>query len=42
MSDIKMLINEVQRFWNERVVEHFHTTKDLAVAISVEAPELNE
>ena len=42
MSDLELLISEVQKFRNDRLWEPFHTTKDLAVAISVEAAELNE
>ncbi len=42
MSDIENLINEAERFRDERLWQKFHTTKDLAVAISVEAAELNE
>ena len=42
MSDIENLINEAERFRDERLWQQFHTTKDLAVAISVEAAELNE
>lgn len=42
MSDIEKLINEAERFRDERLWQKFHTTKDLAVALSVEVAELNE
>ena len=42
MDDFEYLMNELRKFRNDRLWESFHTTKDLAVAISVEAAELNE
>ncbi len=35
-------MNEVVKFRNERDWEQFHNSKDLALAISIEASELNE
>jgi NTP pyrophosphatase (non-canonical NTP hydrolase) len=42
MSDIGQMINELVRFRDERNWEQFHNSKDLALAISIEAAELNE
>jgi NTP pyrophosphatase (non-canonical NTP hydrolase) len=42
MNDIQMLINELVKFRDERNWSQFHNTKDLALAISIEAAELNE
>ncbi|MBC7694968.1 MAG: nucleotide pyrophosphohydrolase [Burkholderiales bacterium] len=42
MSDIQEIINELVKFRNERDWAQFHDTKNLAVAISIEAAELNE
>lgn len=42
MTDIKEIIEELQRFRNERDWEQFHNPKDLALAINVEAGELLE
>lgn len=42
MSDIQLLINELVKFRDARRWEQFHNTKDLALAISIEAAELNE
>jgi NTP pyrophosphatase (non-canonical NTP hydrolase) len=42
MSDFQILIDELTRFRDERQWEQFHNSKDLAVAISIEAAELNE
>jgi NTP pyrophosphatase (non-canonical NTP hydrolase) len=42
MNDIQILINELIKFRDERNWEQFHNTKDLALAISIEAAELNE
>ncbi len=42
MNDIQILINELVKFRNERNWSQFHNTKDLALAISIEAAELNE
>jgi NTP pyrophosphatase (non-canonical NTP hydrolase) len=42
MNDIQILIDELQKFRDERNWNQFHTSKDLALAISIEAAELNE
>lgn len=42
MSDIKQITEALIKFRNERDWEQFHTTKNLAIAISIEAAELNE
>jgi NTP pyrophosphatase (non-canonical NTP hydrolase) len=42
MNDIQILINELTKFRDERNWSQFHNTKDLALAISIEAAELNE
>ena len=42
MNDIKTLIQELQKFRDDRHWEQFHNSKDLALAISIEAAELNE
>lgn len=42
MDSINKLITEVVKFRNERDWEQFHNSKDLALAISIEAGELNE
>lgn len=42
MNDIKRITNYLIKFRNERNWEQFHNSKDLAVAISIEAAELNE
>jgi NTP pyrophosphatase (non-canonical NTP hydrolase) len=42
MNDIQILITELQKFRDERNWDQFHTSKDLALAISIEAAELNE
>jgi len=42
MSDIQILIDELVKFRDARQWEQFHNTKDLAMAISIEAAELNE
>jgi NTP pyrophosphatase (non-canonical NTP hydrolase) len=42
MNDIQILITELQKFRDERNWSQFHNTKDLALAISIEAAELNE
>ena len=42
MNDITFLINELQKFRDARHWEQFHNSKDLALAISIEAAELNE
>ena len=42
MDTIKKLIEEVISFRDERDWKQFHNTKDLAIALSIEASELNE
>ena len=42
MDSIDTIISEVVKFRNERDWEQFHNSKDLALAISIEASELNE
>jgi len=42
MNDINELIHELQKFRDARHWEQFHNSKDLALAISIEASELNE
>ena len=42
MSNWKELQNELIKFRNERDWEQFHNPKDLALALSIEAAELNE
>jgi NTP pyrophosphatase (non-canonical NTP hydrolase) len=42
MSDIAEMIKALVQFRNERDWQQFHTTKNLAVALSIEAAELNE
>ena len=42
MSDIQLLIEKLVKFREERDWEQFHNSKDLALAISIEAGELNE
>jgi NTP pyrophosphatase (non-canonical NTP hydrolase) len=42
MSDIKKITEELIKFRDDRDWEQFHDTKNLAVAISIEAAELNE
>ncbi|KIC62807.1 nucleotide pyrophosphohydrolase [Chryseobacterium taiwanense] len=42
MNDFNTLIKEIVRFRNERDWEQFHNSKDLAVALSIEASELLE
>jgi len=42
MNEIQILIIELQKFRDERNWKQFHTSKDLALAISIEAAELNE
>jgi NTP pyrophosphatase (non-canonical NTP hydrolase) len=42
MNDIQLLIDELAKFRDARHWEQFHNTKDLALAISIEAAELNE
>ena len=42
MNDIDIIIRELIEFRDERDWEQFHNAKDLALAISIEASELNE
>jgi NTP pyrophosphatase (non-canonical NTP hydrolase) len=42
MSDIKIITEALTNFRNERDWEQFHNSKDLALAINVEAGELLE
>lgn len=42
MSDIDQIINALLKFRNERDWEQFHNTKDLAIALNIEASELLE
>jgi len=42
MSEIKELTDELVKFRDARNWQQFHNSKDLAVALSIEAAELNE
>lgn len=42
MNDFQILIDGLVKFRDERHWEQFHNSKDLALAISIEAAELNE
>lgn len=42
MSDLELLMDELVKFRDERNWEQFHNSKDLALALSIEAAELNE
>lgn len=42
MTQIDTLIQELIKFRDERDWQQFHNSKDLALAISIEASELNE
>lgn len=42
MSDIQEIISELVKFRNEREWAQFHDSKNLAIALSIEAAELNE
>lgn len=42
MSEIEEITNELIKFRNERNWAQFHDSKNLAVALSIEAAELNE
>ena len=42
MNEIQLLIDELVKFRDARHWDQFHNTKDLALAISIEAAELNE
>ena len=41
-SDIELIMKEIVRFTEERDWDQFHNGKDLALALSIEASELNE
>ena len=42
MSDLQSLITDILRFRDDRDWKQFHNAKDLALAIAIEAGELNE
>lgn len=42
MSEIKEIIETLRHFRDERDWAQFHNSKDLALALSIEAAELNE
>lgn len=42
MSEIREIIDELVKFRDERNWKQFHNSKDLSLAISIEAAELNE
>jgi NTP pyrophosphatase (non-canonical NTP hydrolase) len=42
MKDLKEITNNLIKFMEERNWRQFHNPKDLALAISIEAAELNE
>ena len=42
MAELQTIINELRAFRDERDWAQFHNAKDLALAISIEAGELNE
>ena len=42
MSDLENLRQEIVKFTQERDWDQFHNGKDLALALSIEAAELNE
>jgi NTP pyrophosphatase (non-canonical NTP hydrolase) len=42
MSELDEVIKKLTKFRDERDWEQFHNSKDLALAISIEAAELNE
>ena len=41
-SDIELIMKEIVRFTEDRDWDQFHNGKDLALALSIEATELNE
>lgn len=41
-SEIQELIKEIKKFTEDRDWDQFHNGKDLALALSIEAAELNE
>jgi hypothetical protein len=42
MNDIQILTDELVKFRDERNWSQFHNTKDLALAISIEAAEIRK
>lgn len=42
MNEFQVLIDELVKFRDARHWEQFHNTRDLALALSIEAAELNE
>ena len=42
MSDLKELLSLLEKFRDERDWGQFHDSKNLALALSIEAAELNE
>ena len=40
-SDIELIMKEIVRFTEDRDWDQFHNGKDLALALSIEASELN-
>jgi NTP pyrophosphatase (non-canonical NTP hydrolase) len=42
MSEISEIVASLKKFRDERDWQQFHNSKDLALAISIEAAELNE
>lgn len=42
MTDIETIVRDILQFRDERDWKQFHNSKDLALAISIEASELNE
>lgn len=42
MQDLKSITKDIIQFRNDRDWKQFHNSKDLALAISIEAAELNE
>ena len=42
MSDIEEIVEKLRQFNQERDWDQFHNGKDLALALSIEASELNE
>jgi hypothetical protein len=42
MNEIEILINELAKFRDDHNWSQFHNPKDLALALSIEAAELNE
>ena len=42
MNDIQQIITKLRKFRDDRDWAQFHNSKDLALALSIEAAELNE